>query len=156
MAPCNSLTIADQTLPRGDMAGSFLPGLIQTYGIDLRWSGPATGTGVLLSAPAPRQVLTEPTRWAWSPDSTTPRARLAAPNSAAALAENRVEPHDPIGDDLVVTIPARQIRARYTAETIRVYQAYSPEIALPAMAAGRLVAPVRRNRMTWIKPSYGG
>ncbi len=34
------------------------------------------------------------------------------------------------------------------------YQAYSPEIAVPALAAGRFVRPFRRERMTWIKPSF--
>jgi hypothetical protein len=53
-----------------------------------------------------------------------------------------------------VTVPARQIRARFTAETITVYQAYPPEIALPALDAGRFVAPFERDRMTWIKPSF--
>jgi hypothetical protein len=48
----------------------------------------------------------------------------------------------------------RQIRASYTAETITVYQAYGPEIARPALAAGRFVAPFKRERMTWIKPSF--
>ncbi|MBG6066115.1 DUF4291 domain-containing protein [Micromonospora ureilytica] len=53
-----------------------------------------------------------------------------------------------------MSIPARQIRARYSADTITVYQAYPPEIALPAVAAGRFVAPFKRERMTWIKPSF--
>ncbi|MEU8328933.1 DUF4291 domain-containing protein [Micromonospora sp. NPDC048839] len=53
-----------------------------------------------------------------------------------------------------MSIPVREIRARYSADTITVYQAYPPEIALPAVAAGRLVAPFRRERMTWIKPSF--
>ena len=35
-----------------------------------------------------------------------------------------------------------------------VYQAYGPEIATPAVAAGRFVAPFKRDRMTWIKPSF--
>jgi hypothetical protein len=48
----------------------------------------------------------------------------------------------------------REIRASYTAETITVYQAYGPEIARPALTAGRFVAPFRRERMTWIKPSF--
>jgi hypothetical protein len=48
----------------------------------------------------------------------------------------------------------RQIRASYTAETITVYQAYPAEIAEPALAAGRFVAPFKRERMTWIKPSF--
>ena len=50
--------------------------------------------------------------------------------------------------------PARQIRARFTADTITVYQAYPPAIAEPALAAGRLVPPFQRDRMTWIKPSF--
>jgi hypothetical protein len=53
-----------------------------------------------------------------------------------------------------VMIPARQIRARYTDDTITVYQAYAPEIAVPAVAAGRFVAPFKRDRMTWVKPSF--
>ncbi|MET8122612.1 DUF4291 domain-containing protein [Micromonospora sp. NPDC005291] len=53
-----------------------------------------------------------------------------------------------------MSVPARQIRARYSADTITVYQAYPPQIALPAVAAGRLVAPFKRDRMTWIKPSF--
>ncbi|MDP9796356.1 hypothetical protein J2S43_004868 [Catenuloplanes nepalensis] len=52
------------------------------------------------------------------------------------------------------TVPARQVRAVFTDETITVYQAYSPEIALPALAAGRFVPPFRPGRMTWIKPSF--
>jgi hypothetical protein len=52
-----------------------------------------------------------------------------------------------------VSVPARQIRARYSADTITVYQAYPPQIAMPAVAAGRFVAPFKRDRMTWIKPS---
>lgn len=57
-------------------------------------------------------------------------------------------------EDRRVSVPARQIRARYSADTITVYQAYPPEIALPAVAAGRFVAPFKRERMTWIKPSF--
>ncbi|MEV6366975.1 DUF4291 domain-containing protein [Micromonospora musae] len=53
-----------------------------------------------------------------------------------------------------MSVPARQIRACYTADTITVYQAYSPQIAVPAVAAGRFVAPFKRDRMTWIKPSF--
>lgn len=49
----------------------------------------------------------------------------------------------------------RLIRAAYTADTITVYQAYSPEIAEPAAAAGTFVPPFSRDRMTWIKPSFG-
>lgn len=51
-------------------------------------------------------------------------------------------------------IPTRQVRAAFTDETITVYQAYSPAIADPAVAAGRLVPPFKLDRMTWIKPSF--
>jgi len=50
---------------------------------------------------------------------------------------------------------ARQIRAAYTAETITVNQAYEPQIADAAVRAGTLVPPFSRDRMTWIKPSFG-
>jgi len=48
----------------------------------------------------------------------------------------------------------QQIRARYNDKTIRVYQAYSSEIALPALERGRFVPPFKLERMTWIKPSF--
>lgn len=48
----------------------------------------------------------------------------------------------------------REIRANFNDETIRVYQAYSPHIAEPALAAGRFVSPFKMDRMTWIKPSF--
>jgi hypothetical protein len=48
----------------------------------------------------------------------------------------------------------RKIRALYTPETITVYQAYPPVIARPALAEGRFVPPFKRERMTWIKPSF--
>jgi hypothetical protein len=51
-------------------------------------------------------------------------------------------------------VPTRNIRAVYCAETITVYQAYGPQIALPALAAGRFGAAFKRDRMTWIKPSF--
>jgi hypothetical protein len=53
-----------------------------------------------------------------------------------------------------VNVPHRQIRGRYDDRTITVYQAYSPEIAMPAVSAGRFVAPFKSGRMTWIKPSF--
>jgi len=53
-----------------------------------------------------------------------------------------------------VTTPLRQVRASFTDNTITVYQAYSPEIATPALAAGRFGPPFKRERMTWIKPSF--
>lgn len=50
--------------------------------------------------------------------------------------------------------PLREIRGRFDESTIRVYQAYSPEIALPAVQAQKFVPPFKRSRMTWIKPSF--
>jgi hypothetical protein len=46
-----------------------------------------------------------------------------------------------------------EIRAAFDASTIVVYQAYRPEIALPALAQQRFVPPFSLGRMTWIKPS---
>jgi hypothetical protein len=48
----------------------------------------------------------------------------------------------------------RQVRAMYDDETVAVYQAYPPEIADPALAAGTFVEPFGMGRMTWIKPSF--
>src|ERR1700709_2436799 len=51
--------------------------------------------------------------------------------------------------------PQRQIRAVFDAHTIRVYQAYSNEIADAALAHGTFVSPpFSMTRMTWIKPSF--
>ncbi|SCF36849.1 protein of unknown function [Micromonospora echinospora] len=50
--------------------------------------------------------------------------------------------------------PYREIRAGYGPETITVYQAYAPAVAGPALRHGRFVAPFKRERMTWIKPSF--
>jgi hypothetical protein len=47
-----------------------------------------------------------------------------------------------------------EIRANYDRESIVVYQAYSPMIALPALKAKKFVPPFSMNRMTWIKPSF--
>jgi hypothetical protein len=52
------------------------------------------------------------------------------------------------------TPPARQIRALFDDQTITVYQAYAPEIAEAAVAAGSFVPPFNLDRMTWIKPSF--
>ncbi|QIJ62397.1 DUF4291 domain-containing protein [Streptomyces sp. JB150] len=51
-------------------------------------------------------------------------------------------------------VPARVVRAAYTDSVITVYQAYPPDIAEPALRAGTFVAPFKRERMTWIKPSF--
>lgn len=50
--------------------------------------------------------------------------------------------------------PKNQIRADFDDRTIVVYQAFRPEIADAAVAAGRFVPPFSRSRMTWIKPSF--
>jgi hypothetical protein len=49
---------------------------------------------------------------------------------------------------------SRQVRASFNDRTITVYQAYSPQIADAAIAAQTFVAPFKRGRMTWIKPSF--
>ncbi len=51
-------------------------------------------------------------------------------------------------------MPCRRVRASFTKRTVTVYQAYSPQIADAATAAGTFVAPFKRGRMTWIKPSF--
>ncbi len=48
----------------------------------------------------------------------------------------------------------REIRADHDDQSIVVYQAYSPSIANPAVAAQRFVPPFKMERMTWIKPSF--
>ncbi|WP_046731423.1 DUF4291 domain-containing protein [Streptomyces humi] len=50
--------------------------------------------------------------------------------------------------------PQYQIRALHTDTTVTVYQAYAPEIGLPAAQEGRFPAVWQRDRMTWIKPSF--
>ncbi|MFF0447483.1 DUF4291 domain-containing protein [Streptomyces sp. NPDC004609] len=50
--------------------------------------------------------------------------------------------------------PQRGIRALHTASTITVYQAYTPSIGVPAARDGRFPASWKRDRMTWIKPSF--
>jgi hypothetical protein len=50
--------------------------------------------------------------------------------------------------------PTYEIRADYDRETIVVYQAYGPQIALPALEQQTFVAPFSFKRMTWIKPSF--
>ncbi|MGW0883360.1 DUF4291 domain-containing protein [Streptomyces sp. NPDC002671] len=50
--------------------------------------------------------------------------------------------------------PKFRIRARHTESTITVYQAYRPEIGGPAARTGRFPSAWKRDRMTWIKPSF--
>jgi Domain of unknown function (DUF4291) len=52
-------------------------------------------------------------------------------------------------------VPERQIRAHFSDDTIRVYQAYNHLIADAALANGTFVSPpFKTERMTWIKPSF--
>lgn len=53
-----------------------------------------------------------------------------------------------------MTVPYREIRAQFDAQTIRVYQAYSNEIADVAVQHQRFCPPFKMERMTWIKPSF--
>jgi hypothetical protein len=48
----------------------------------------------------------------------------------------------------------RRVRAVYNEHTITVYQAYTSQIADSALSAGTFIAPFKRGRMTWIKPSF--
>ncbi|MGW6057548.1 DUF4291 domain-containing protein [Streptomyces sp. NPDC055189] len=50
--------------------------------------------------------------------------------------------------------PTHQIRALHTESTVTVYQAYAPGIAGPAARTGRFPDAWKRDRMTWIKPSF--
>jgi hypothetical protein len=51
--------------------------------------------------------------------------------------------------------PAREVRACFDQERVRVYQAYSDSIADAALTAQTFVAPpFKMDRMTWIKPSF--
>jgi len=51
--------------------------------------------------------------------------------------------------------PIKEIRATYTDETIRIYQAYSDAIADSALTHGKFISPpFKTERMTWIKPSF--
>jgi len=62
--------------------------------------------------------------------------------------------HAPSRSPNVQERPLREVRATFTDTTIRVYQAYSPEIATSAVRAQTFVPPFSRGRMTWIKPSF--
>ena len=50
--------------------------------------------------------------------------------------------------------PNKEIRAVYTDETIRVYQAYNRTIAEEAVKNGTFGPHFKMGRMTWIKPSF--
>ncbi|MFI1940759.1 DUF4291 domain-containing protein [Streptomyces purpureus] len=51
-------------------------------------------------------------------------------------------------------VPKFQIRAAHTDSTVTVYQAYAPALGLPAARDGRFPEAWKRERMTWIKPSF--
>ncbi|MFJ8852931.1 DUF4291 domain-containing protein [Streptomyces sp. NPDC102437] len=53
-----------------------------------------------------------------------------------------------------LTRPQYEIRAQHTDTTVTVYQAYSPLIGGPAVRDGRFPGAWKRDRMTWIKPSF--
>ncbi|MEU1013306.1 DUF4291 domain-containing protein [Streptomyces sp. NPDC005890] len=53
-----------------------------------------------------------------------------------------------------LTEPTFRIRARHTETTVTVYQAYRPQIGRPAARTGRFPSAWKRDRMTWIKPSF--
>ncbi|WJY50501.1 DUF4291 domain-containing protein [Streptomyces chengbuensis] len=53
-----------------------------------------------------------------------------------------------------MTPPTYEIRALHTETTITVYQAYDPAIGVPAARDGRFPVSWKRDRMTWIKPSF--
>ncbi|MFF1282562.1 DUF4291 domain-containing protein [Streptomyces sp. NPDC058299] len=59
-----------------------------------------------------------------------------------------------MNEQSVETEPRFRVRARHTESTVVVYQAYRPEIGRPAARTGRFPATWKRDRMTWIKPSF--
>ncbi|MDI3387336.1 DUF4291 domain-containing protein [Streptomyces sp. B-S-A8] len=62
--------------------------------------------------------------------------------------------HDQKATTRIAAPSAHRVRARHTADTITVYQAYSPAIGVPAARDGRFPAGWKRGRMTWVKPSF--
>lgn len=48
----------------------------------------------------------------------------------------------------------REVWARQDDMNLVVYQAFGPEIALPALREQKLIAPFSLSRMTWVKPSF--
>ncbi|WP_330179937.1 DUF4291 domain-containing protein [Nocardia sp. NBC_01503] len=79
-----------------------------------------------------------------SPTYLTARNEEIAPDSTPPQ-------HNPARKDMTNDF---EIRADYDRDSIVVYQAYSEQIAVPAVAAQRFVPPFSTNRMTWIKPSF--
>lgn len=62
--------------------------------------------------------------------------------------------NEAMNEDAISARPLREVRAQYDESTITVYQAFSPAIAGRAAAEGRFGAGFKRERMTWIKPSF--
>ncbi|MEU3952607.1 DUF4291 domain-containing protein [Streptomyces achromogenes] len=54
----------------------------------------------------------------------------------------------------VDTEPKFRVRARHTDTTVTVYQAYHPGIGRAAARTGRFPSDWKRDRMTWVKPSF--
>ena len=48
----------------------------------------------------------------------------------------------------------KEIRAFYTEDTVRVYQAYNKVIANEAVKNGTFGSNFKLDRMTWVKPSF--
>lgn len=71
--------------------------------------------------------------------------------SVAVNVENQWPPEPADPTLYAMEQPQREIRAAYGDSTITVYQAYTPEIGLPAAQEGRFPAAWKRDRMTWIK-----
>ncbi|MCE7079896.1 DUF4291 domain-containing protein [Streptomyces sp. ST2-7A] len=61
---------------------------------------------------------------------------------------------NPNPDHAATSEPRYRIRAVHTDATVTVYQAYPPDIGLPAARDAAFPATWKRDRMTWIKPSF--
>ncbi|MHA5053856.1 DUF4291 domain-containing protein [Streptomyces sp. SD15] len=59
-----------------------------------------------------------------------------------------------MNDQSLPAEPKFRIRARHTPSTVTVYQAYRPEIGLAAARDNCFPSAWKRDRMTWIKPSF--
>ena len=51
-------------------------------------------------------------------------------------------------------VQTRKIHALFNEDTITIYQAYSERIAKEAIKLGRFGKSFKKDRMTWIKPSF--
>lgn len=64
------------------------------------------------------------------------------------------QPNSQPDHDSTAREPLFRVRARHTESTVTVYQAYGPGIGRAAARSGRFPAAWKRDRMTWIKPSF--